>query len=156
MKNSFNNTVSSLVNAYLNGTLLKGHCAACAVGNICAVATGARIIDAERWNGSMSSGGANWSNGSPYWASVFYTSNSGDQTVKADRFVDAAKSQIEATGYTWQELARVEFAFETAMPGVYNEEAEFAGLMAVVDVLADIHGIDLQQAEEAKLLFAKA
>lgn len=34
-------------------------------------------------------------------------------------------------------------------------EQQFAGLMAVVDVLADIHGIDLASAEVAKSLFVK-
>lgn len=156
MTATFENTVSILVKAYLEGTLLKGHCCACAVGNICASAVGAKIIEVERWKGNYSSSGtADWDTGSPRWASVFLTVEEDRQVRRPDRYVDEAKRQIDATGYTWQQLAKIEAAFEGAMEG-YNDATEFAGLMAVVDVLANIHGIDLAAAESAKLLFVRA
>ena len=62
-------------------------------------------------------------------------------------------TQAEATGYTIYQLNAIERAFE----GVDELATDrmFLGLMAVVDVLAEIHGIDLKQREEAKLLFVK-
>lgn len=102
---------------------------------------------------------------SPEWIALFATVD-GEQTraFTYDDVEDCWASeadfeegvrQIEATGYTAGQLADVELAFETAAEG-FTEEAEFAGLMAVVDVLADIHGIDLATAEASKLLFIKA
>lgn len=83
------------------------------------------------------------------------------QSQHGDNYKGLAKKQIDATGYRWQDLARIEFAFETAYVGGFYDgpEAEqgmYAGLMAVVDVLAEIHGLNLEAATEAKALFVKA
>lgn len=161
----FHHTVNVLVQAYLNGTLEHGICTACAVGNIIADSILAKPV-----RGRM-----NWKrNGNeiiPVWGEVFQSSAPGCQRVSADAYKGWAKKQIDTTGYTWQELARIEYAFELYNCGIdldydpeyYDEEelelidkAMFNGLMAVVDVLADIHNIDLSIREEAKLLFVKA
>lgn len=151
MKASFDNTVSILAKAWLAGTLVKGNCCACAVGNICAAALGAQITDVHRSHQGLVF--ANWSADSPAWQSVFCTRPFG-QTLHANSYAGKAKEQIDATGYSWRQLARIEKAFETAS-NQDGEAAEFAGLMAVVDVLADMHGIDLATAEVAKGLFVK-
>jgi hypothetical protein len=164
MKAEFQNTVSILVKAFLEGTLLKGDCRACAVGNICAAATN-RVITILDKDGRYDQRRGLWYNKNgmavyPQWGCLF-TSANGEQELyykkpKHDpQYFAEAYADIEATGYSVEELARVEFAFESAQLG-YNEEAEFAGLMAVVDVLADIHGIDLATATAAKELFVKA
>jgi hypothetical protein len=157
MEASFDNTVSILVKAFLEGTLTKGHCCACAVGNICATAIGAKVSIEGRTITGL--GMAEWSDYTPVWQRAFATSDcDGEsmQTTWPEKYerLPAVKEQIDATGYKWEQLARIEYAFESAEAG-YGEAAEFAGLMAVVDVLADIHGIDLASAEVAKSLFVK-
>lgn len=161
MKAEFDNTVSILVKAWLDGTLLKGHCCACAVGNICATSLGVKVVGIVRpdetlplWQQERQASWAGYDEDSAEWRMVFMTTPDGLQSIDADNYHGQARREIEATGYSWQELARIEFAFETAEYG-YDEAAEFAGLMAVVDVLADIHGIDLATAEVAKGLFVK-
>lgn len=144
---TFENTVGILVKAYLDGTLLKGDCCACAVGNICAASLGYEVFVAGR--------NAEWSESTAAWGRVFMTDRNRQlKDTKWLKHKEVAR-QITATGYDWKQLARIEYAFETAAAGI-DDQAEFAGLMAVVDVLADIHGIDLVMAEASKLLFVKA
>lgn len=148
----FNHTVNVLLKAYLNDTLEHGSCHACAVGNLVAEALHTEVCQVRGvWiNGQM-----------PYWNVVFITSDwnvvfitsDKKQYVNPENYVGTSKTQIDATGYTWQQLAKIEFAFETANPGRSNDEWMFNGLMAVVDVLAEIHEIDLETVKETKELF---
>lgn len=50
-----------------------------------------------------------------------------------------AEMLISKSGYTQEELAQIEFAFETAERGETEEDYMFNGLMAVIDVLDQIH-----------------
>lgn len=159
----FYDTVSILVKAYLNNTLEHGSCTACAVGNI--------VAHAQKWHILIAHDGTlfpEWKskNGrfvSPYWDDVFI-SDGGDlsddsyQSIYPTKYKGNAKKQIDATGYTWQELARIEKAFESITYSNFcgtDDEAMFAGLMKVVDVLVEIHGVDLSVSESAKLQFVK-
>lgn len=136
--NKFNETINILVKAYLNDTLEHAKCHACAVGN---------IISAS---------------GMPL------TCSAGDSETMWLRHIDKhfrhgaihwhideelAIKQIESTGYTGMELSMIERAFERASCGESDDEWMFNGLMAVVNVLAEIHQVSLEQKEEAKLLF---
>jgi hypothetical protein len=127
----FEHTVNVLLKAYLNGTLEHGSCTACAVGNLISHCTGQSPIA---------------------WTFVFSTIF-GNQHVNLYNYDGLAKIEIESTGYTWKELAKIEFAFETAEFGASNDDYIFNGLMAVVDVLAEIHKIDLTTVKETKELF---
>lgn len=131
MKNPalFNKTISILVKAYQNDTLEHGICSACAVGNLC--------------------------NGSGAWSHVFYTCTGG-QIIKRGNYFGWIKETIDATGYTWQELAKIEYSFETAKKGSTHEEWNFNGLMAVCDALMKIHEATPEETESAKLQFVKA
>jgi hypothetical protein len=52
MTQRFEKAYNALYNAFMNGTLAKGTCAACAVGNIVADAMGAKIkIDEDSFFG---------------------------------------------------------------------------------------------------------
>lgn len=137
----FHETVSILVKAYLNDELRHGDCNACAVGN---------LIYANLGNKKM------------WWPYVFMTSRLGEAVFDESAYCGDAQIEIDSTGYSPLELARVENAFE--VNAIYDQfqdqvgdkdEQMFNGLMAVVDVLADIHGIDLSQKEHAKALFVK-
>lgn len=156
-KEKFHHTVNILVQAYLNDELAHKTCSACAVGNIVAASIGTR----PKRNDSLASiefDNNMFEDGSPacrgwYWAL------DGELTYDGEH-------QIKATGYTVDELRKIEYAFENA-PGDPGKDGQlyrgrctdptwmFNGLMAVVDVLAEIHKIDLKTATEAKGLFVK-
>lgn len=153
----FDHTVNVLVQAYLKDELAHSLCCACAVGNIVAASLGVKpkkcSDGATEFENNFFDDGrrAAWYD----YIHSQYTSY----------YHEEGRLQIEATGYTSWEIARIEQAFENA-PGrpaedglwrgkLTEPEWMFNGLMAVVDVLAEIHGIDLKQREEAKLLFQK-
>jgi hypothetical protein len=138
-KEKFNDTVSILVKAYLNETLVHGSCVACAVGNIIADKCGYKYVSV----GSLYSPQLRWKDNVPQrWIDGLSNVVQSDQTI--------------ATGYTVKELSVIERAFECSSFGENDDEWMFNGLMNVVDVLAEIHGIDLTEKEEAKTLFVKA
>lgn len=147
-KSKFHETVGILVKAYLNNDLQHSNCSACAVGNIIHHHYG-NFDSVSPWDGNDGMG----------WPNVFCTVALNKQLVFPENCEGNAKEQIDATGYTWQELALVEKAFEHcyyARGESDDDETMFSGLMAVVDVLGKIHGIDLTEKEQAKLLFHKA
>lgn len=158
MKPTFESTVDILVKAYLNDTLRHGECCACAVGNIIASNIGCVLqLDSEgyfMWIRNMNEINTVWDN-------VFYTTPDGNQIFDKSQLGIREKKQIEASGYSLDELMRIEKAFESLNfdrdSDQWNSDNHmYEGLMAVVDVLADIHGIDdLKSKEEAKLLFVK-
>lgn len=139
----FHETVGILVKAYMNNELKHQDCQACVVGNLCG--------------------------GSVLWRFLFMTDETGKQRpTEFDNFwrkylhfdskellLEEATNVCLSTGYTIDQLARIEYAFETTPQLIDEDEWMFNGLMSVVDVLADIHGIDLEQKESAKLLFVK-
>lgn len=138
-----NNAIRVLVNAYFNDTLAKGTCTACAVGNLVADALGAKV------NKNLKC-----SINKMYWAKVFCTSDK-YQSINEENYFGESKKQIDSTGYTWQELARIEKVFEenTIISHVdyddYSEEEisqdKFNGLKAVFEVLCEIEGVESRE-----------
>lgn len=131
----YHKTVDILVQAYFNDTLEHGNCHACAVGNLVAANTGIGFTRIG-FNGNM------WSDNTPEWGFVFMSQIShgvNQQIINPHRYIGEAKRQIDSTGYTWQQLAKIEYAFETAPKGKSDDEWMFNGLMAVIDVLDEIH-----------------
>jgi hypothetical protein len=157
-----------LVKAFLDDTLVHGNCYACAVGNLVACGLGAKVIKTDhRFVTHI------WDNGEDYPGKVhrntiqhdgwgaFFTTDRDYRTGKKKQEVnlhllqsERVQRHITVTGYTWEELARIEFAFESA--DKRKKDRMLNGLMKVVDVLADIHGVDLSVKESAKLQFVKA
>jgi hypothetical protein len=122
MRPTFQQTVNVVVQAYLNDELMHGECEMCAVGNI------VHAAGFPRYNRSkmlMDSCGM--------WKNVFCTNPDtlkqafGNVYENGNYFI-AGMRMIEATGYTTQELARVEFAFESADTGYSKDEWMFNGL----------------------------
>ena len=169
MKHSkrFNDAITALVKGYLSDTLAKGQCCACAVGNIIAYSMHYDIITRVNEYNYLS---MDWTEDgiSPHWGEVFCSTEPGKQEINAHRYESSiAKDQIDSTGYTWQELANVEFAFEKAtnisIADYLNYSAELIdkdqlrGLYAVVDVLCEIEGItDVKEVKEFKEMFVKS
>jgi hypothetical protein len=147
----FNYTVNVLVQAYLNGTLEHCNCSACAVGNIIADVKKVEPVlfcnQGDDYTNRFSDGSK------PLWNYLFCSTVPGKQDVSPSAYFGEVKSEIDSTGYTWQELAKIEYAFELHRNPSDEDTAMFNGLMAVVDVLAEIHEISLEQKEQAKLLF---
>lgn len=157
MRATFDNTVSILVKAYFNDELAHKLCCACAVGNIVANALGTkpkRLDNPEgvEFDNMLFEDGQRATDWYDY--------------IKNERFSAAAERQVRLTGYTASELNRIEGAFEQApgepnlKKGLYRGKCVdpdwmFNGLMAVVETLADIHGVDLETSQNAKKLFIK-
>jgi len=145
MTQRFEKAYNALYNAFMNDTLAKGTCIACAVGNIVADAMAGKVhCNSDGvWNCSVEN---NW------WSRMFYTTQDGQHV----RYSKNLRNDIyELTGYKWNELAKVEKTFEnnTKISYLhYNQhtkkeimEDQFNGLMAVMDVL-----IKLDEIKEGK------
>jgi hypothetical protein len=150
MRPTFNQTVNVLVQAYLNDTLEHINGCACAVGNLVAAANGYTFKTAP----------AEYLDTSIVWAESNYPSNgNGWLDARLGKPSGKALEQINSTGYTAEEIFRIEKAFESPYQTrnhymLNKDEVMFQGLMNVVDVLSEIHETTLEQKEQAKLLFA--
>lgn len=123
----YHKTVDILVQAYFNDTLKHGTGCGCAVGNM--ICANLYDSDYESWNEDF-----NWRES---WNSVIDYSFS---KPKITSYHGTAKAQIDSTGYLVIELAKIEKSFEsTNHDKTYSEENIFNGLMAVIEVLDEIH-----------------
>lgn len=125
----YHKTVDILVQAYFNDTLQLGDCNACAVGNLVAANMGYKYTRCLDWENST---GAYVST---QWDEVHCVSHEPDM----NNYFGEAKKQIDSTGYSPHETCRIEYAFEAAPIGNSNEDYMFNGLMAVIEVLDQIH-----------------
>lgn len=150
-KNLYDKTVAILVKAYLNDTLQHCECTACAVGNI--VAGNLNIGLEKRGNQVYLKDESGMSSGR-WFGAISYG------RVKESRLTEEILHQIKSTGYTAQQLADIEQKFEHAYAPYgtdddFEPEWMYNGLMAVVQVLGEIHEVSQEVTEETKLLFAK-
>lgn len=152
MKNEklYTRTVDILVQAYLNDTLRHGNCYACAVGNIIAANKGYTYVPATdqksqkiTWNVT----GGTYYNEAKYgsWFDIIHGCGSGEKGV----------SEISSTGYSINEIRKIERAFERAEEGESSDEYMFNGLMAVLNVLEEIHEVDATVTTAQKNRFTK-
>jgi hypothetical protein len=151
----FAKSVSILVQAYQNDTLIAGDCAACAVGNlIMGNNCDLKLVVKEKVNNWWTI--YNWAvNGEQLHKSVKHQwmwKISGIPQLFPEYDEVVAQQQIDSTGYTLAELQRIEHAFEHCRPS--TEDAMFERLEAVYNVLCSIHGgVDMTKASE---VFVKA
>ncbi len=146
----FNNAISALVKGFFNETLAKGDCSACAVGNIVGESIGytPTLKDPSFCEDRIFSPNS-------HWADVFVSVEGHGQMIREYNYEGQAKENIDSTGYSWKELAKVEEIFELASKIHYENYRRFTkeeilqdqynGLMAVVDVLCEIEGIDTKE-----------
>jgi hypothetical protein len=142
----YKKTVDILVDAYFKNTLEHSICTACAVGNIIAANKGYELEN----TGEVDLDGRtmttfDWitpfgrvESMAPQWKYVFMTDGIA-QRIDPLGYNGEAKAEIDSTGYSWANLAKIEYAFETAPKGKTKEDWMFNGLMAVIDVLDKIH-----------------
>lgn len=128
------NAIEVFLRAIDSGTLAKGSCTACAVGNLVAHGMGGVISKDLNCNKPNS-----------FWSFLF-TTNSGGQHIYRQSLNDTTVMQnIESTEFTWEELAKIEYAFETntKIDYVYYDEHtsseilddQIKGLEAVIEVM---------------------
>ena len=140
MTKRFSVAVDKLIRAFFNEDLKKGECDKCAVGNIC--------------------------DGSKKWSILFETN---PDTLEQDRFglnqymfdSDAFEEPLQViakTGYSPEQMAEVEYAFEA---NTWYEEnvktredkiqSQFEGLCAVIDKLCEFDEIQNSEFFKNKL-----
>jgi len=78
MTQRFEKAYNALYNAFMNNTLAKGTCKACAVGNIVADAMGAKVYSQE----DMNSIRFHCSNDNYWWGEMFVTYSDGQRITK--------------------------------------------------------------------------
>lgn len=143
--------IDIFLDALNNGTLVKGTCCACAVGNLVAHGLGGTIYNNE---GDYI---ANVSNED--WMFAFVTSFDG-QALHPERFKEPAVVKcVEATDFTLSELIEIEHAFETNAHIHYTDYHEYGaqqirndqirGLEAVVKVMLEFDNAE----EEVERVF---
>lgn len=160
MKNEtlYNKTVDILVQAYFEGTLEHGNCYACAVGNIIAANCGYRFLRYSNENKDIY-----WKGFTPYNQDWTETIREKGKNPSWFSFVknphitfnkELAIQQVNSTGYTKQELFKIETAFENYKEN--TEDSMFDGLMSVINCLDEIHeNTDTNVTEQTKIKFKK-
>lgn len=138
----FDRAVSALVKGYLNHTLIAGSSTGCACANIVAETLQIKLTyNSKHARCDAESSVTEW------YSTVFQYRNGLMPRLSASPGMD----QINRTGYTVTEFARIEQAFEenTTIPcATYANHSigavdadQYAGLLAVVKVLHDLEGI---------------
>jgi len=155
MTERFERAYNALLKAFMNDTLAKGTCVACAVGNIVADAMGGQVMCSTFSEGTIKGLDYECNVRNSWWSDLFVTNIFGRQTIytkKEGRYVEKYRKDIfKLTGYKWDEMAKVEKAFETNTKILYVEypthteqqimEDQFNGLMAVMDVLIKLDDV---------------
>jgi len=173
-KKLFERTLEVLVNAFTADKLVPGSFCSCAVGNMVAAACGYRVefiafscSNEEFYKLLTWMADEQTLVAAPEWHHVFYTTTS--QKVYMDAYHGKAKKEIDKTGYDVYDLMAIEEAFELAsrsgedidpMAGMsllqrlnYTRERSYLGAMAVLQVLGQIHELDVATLNKAKARF---
>lgn len=159
-------SIDIFLDAINEGTLAKGTCAACAVGNLVAHGMGAKVVtDKQGYYRARDSKGTRVVNS--VWNQFFMTDNTG-YTFSFLPFSDITEfpdlqKAIDNIGFTLEELAKIEYAFETNTRISYDEYCEWTpeeiradqirGLEAVVQVMLQF---DEQQDDVKEVFTSKA
>lgn len=135
MKNEslYHKTVDILYDAYFNDTLEHGDYCSCAFGNIVAANCGIKLTR-DGIRNMVDYGNSEW---------FFCLTTSGSGKVFENlKWNKEGISQITETGYTLFDCAMIEQAFEMADIGEDDDDWVFNGLVAVLNVLKQIHEVE--------------
>jgi hypothetical protein len=100
------NAIDVFLKALENGTLVKGDCAMCAVGNLVAAGKGGEYFYDKNKNIKCTVDNTGWSK-------LFMTGDSGQTYWKEYEDCYSVIEDIEATDFNVEELMAIEYAFET-------------------------------------------
>lgn len=150
MKNKklFEKSVQILSDAYFKDALKAQSCKACAVGNLIE-GNGYKLIQGY----SITAEVACKDNSCEHWLRYIGVYCRDEIPTKKWLNEELGLEQIKATGYTSQELNLVELAFERAEK--VSDDLMFDRLMAVVEVLQQIHECSEEDTVKAKGKFNK-
>lgn len=173
----YDQSVNRVLDAYNAKTLLHGVCKACAVGNILQTHLWANFLNSsiERINensietthsqklappGYMFVSGKTLAtrNGEIGFVSKRKLVSLSASPATIQEEINNMKKSIEDIGYSWQEIARIEKAFESSIANtpegyVYyktkeSSKGQYIGLCAVLNELAIIHEIDVEKVDQ--------
>jgi len=145
---AFNDSINKLNTAWGNGELLRGDCRACAVTNIIGTYKWrshfftTRDENRENPNQLLAVSGKCIAN-HPFFG--LEISNLSDVYDPKEHY--EGQELMDKSPYTKEELARIEYAFEASDTSESTKQSQYLGLVAVFDVLADIHGVDISVKE---------
>lgn len=159
MTKRIENAINVFLDAINNGTLAKGTCVACAVGNLVAHGMDAKITKFEDGIIRFECDEENIQ-----WSALFKTDNFGNQEID-EYFLDdiEVRENINATEFTWQELAKIEYAFERNANIPFDEylnhtqseikQDQIKGLEAVIKVMMEFDNdqFDIQEQFTSKV-----
>ena len=109
--------IDIFLDAINEGTLAKGTCAACAVGNLVAYGMGAKVVrDEFDYYAAQHSKGTRVVNSE--WSRFFTTFRDGSRKMGTLPFSEIVRfpslqKAIDDIGFTLEELSKIEYAFET-------------------------------------------
>jgi len=119
MTNRIEKAIDIFLDAVNDGTLAKGTCTACAVGNLVAHGMNGTISKVKSEYGDYEAFKSDVCNDG--WSCAFIT-NGGKQEIHGWALNDPlVLSNVEATDFTGLELAQIEFAFESNTEIRYEE-----------------------------------
>ena len=95
--------IDVFLDAINKGTLAKGSCTACAVGNLVAHGLGAKI-QPRSFHCNMDN---------THWSDFFWSTSVGPVVTFRKMYDPNVIENIEATEFNWKELSRIEHAFES-------------------------------------------
>jgi len=167
----FSESVDVLKEAYFDDILEHWSCTACLVGNLIANRLDLKIARDNEWMTMKTDYepfilpihlpkyywiSENGETVKAQWNHVFNSDMLDVQHRHPEYYRGEAKRQLDATGFTWQELAEMEFAFESTkkLKTDTDDDYMFNGLMRGIEKMADILNIDLNAKEQAKRPFA--
>lgn len=107
MTNRIQNAIDIFLDAINKGTLVKGNCVACAVGNLVAAGIGGTITINYDY-GVVICDKDNWA-----WNTYFFTCDGKQKVTNYMQDVPSVIKNIKATEFTAKELMQIEYTFET-------------------------------------------
>lgn len=129
--------IDVFLDALNDGTLAKGNCSGCAVGNLVAASQNCKI---QLLDNKLIT------NSTHFWYDVFYTGGS-KQIFNECNITEEVIEEIQRTNFTLIELAKIEFVFETSTQIRFSRYARYSkeeiradqlkGLEAVVKVMLE-------------------
>lgn len=158
MTKRIENAINVFLDAINNGTLAKGTCVACAVGNLVAHGMGAKIYKevVEDWTSF------NCDKENSHWSNLFRTAYD-CQDVFHRKLDSNVIRNIESTEFKLSELMKIEFAFETNTKITFDrytchteseiKQDQIKGLEAVIKVMMEFDNdqFDIQEQFTSKV-----
>ena len=114
MTKRIENAIDIFLDAINDGTLAKGNCCACAVGNLVAKGMGVKVLPKSETYPFFKVDNPKFDNSE--WSSLFSTTGDGiqlRQNFSDKRFKGVIERTVSKTEFSVEELADIEYIFET-------------------------------------------